>query len=335
MVNAVPIPAGDYYITVNDPSIHFTVFKYISDTEGELIVTTRNASINYSCDTQSYITLSKVPLSNITPHDIHGAIAITNGKSLNERVTILEQESESSQKIVFLGDSIFGYERGSTSIPLLVGEYLGAKTYNCALGGTEGNSHGDAKWAYYDFTELSKAIASGNFTNQQAHTSDSGVPSYFSGVIAQLASLDFSNIDLICLTYGGNDYTNSRGNISEFVNAMCTNINRILAAFPNIRFMIMTPPYKRFLDPTTHEFINDGDTKQNANGLTLKDFADSFSTISENIHVPYINAYDELGINRYNSNQWFITNDNSHPSLTGRKETAKLVSQYIKRMIYD
>lgn len=241
----------------------------------------------------------------------------------------------STQKIVFLGDSIFGQERNSTSIPSLVGNYLGITTYNCALGGTEGNSHSDAKWTYYDFTELSKAITSGNFTNQQAHISDTGIPSYFADVITQLAALDFSTINIICMTYGGNDYVNSHSDVDTFVSAMCDNINRILTAYPNIRFMMMNPPYKRFLDSETHAFINDGDTRQNNFGETLRDYADSYKEISETVHAPYIDAYNNMGINRYNATQWFITNDGSHPSEQGRKETAKLVSEYLKRMLYD
>ena len=237
-------------------------------------------------------------------------------------------------KILFLGDSIFGLERSSTSVPALVGNYLHTTTYNCALGGTEGNSHGENSiWKYFDFTELSKAIVNGDFSNQIAHESDSGVPSYFASVFDVLSDIDFTDIDIICLTYGGNDYGNSHSNIETFVTSMVNNINRILEAYPNIRFLLMNPPYKRFLDSTTHEFINDGDTRENSLGLTLKEYADSYSTISEKVHAPYINAYDELGINRYNASQWFITNDGSHPSENGRKETAKLVSEYLKRMM--
>lgn len=266
--------------------------------------------------------------------NIRNTPIIANG-FMSDLQILKDLSGVTTQKIVFLGDSIFGMERGSTSIPSLVGKYTSATTYNCALGGTEGNSHGDNAWKYFDFTELSKAIVSGDYTNQIAHENDSGVPSYFASVFDTLESLDFSEIDLICATYGGNDYNMSDSDVDTFVTAMCTNINRILEEYPNIRFMLMTPPYKRFLDDTTHEFVNDGDTKQNEFGNTLKDYAESYKTISETVHAPYINAYDDLGINRYNATQWFITNDGSHPSEQGRKETAKLVAEYLKRMLYN
>lgn len=241
----------------------------------------------------------------------------------------------SSQRIVFLGDSIFGKERGDTSIPALAGNYTGSTIYNCALGGTEGNSHNDNVWKYFDFTELSQAIANNDYTNQQAHVSDPGIPTYFSEVIDELSNIDFSKINIICLTYGGNDFGNSHSDIETFVTAMCNNINRLLMVYPNLRFLIMTPPYKRFLDSTTHEFIDDSDTHENAFNQTLKEYAASYVNISRTLHVPYIDAYNELGINRYNATQWFITNDGSHPSETGRKETAKLIAEYLKRMLYS
>lgn len=243
----------------------------------------------------------------------------------------------STQSVLFLGDSIFGINRSdTTSIPARVSQYTGATCYNCALGGTEGNSHGTSSiWRYFDFTELSKAIVSGDYSNQIAHQSDSGVPAYFASVFSTLSSLDMTTIDVICVTYGGNDYGNEHGTVTDFINAMCDNINRILNAYPNIRFMLMNPPYKRFLDPSTHAYIDDGDTRVNANGFTLRDFADSYKTISENTHSPYIDAYNDMGIGRYNAEQWFAENDGSHPSETGCKETGKLIAAKLNSYLYD
>lgn len=290
----------------------------------------------------SYIVFNAIDFS-FSGTSYYATKAINNLKNcpsianyLYNQFELIKNTSEiSAQKVVFLGDSIFGLERGDTSIPLLVGKYTGATTYNCALGGTEGNSHNDNVWKYFDFTELSQAIANNDYTNQLAHVSDQRIPAYFSGVIDELSNIDFSKVNIICLTYGGNDFGNSHSDIETFVTAMCNNINRLLTVYPNLRFLIMTPPYKRFLDSTTHEFIDDSDTHENAFNQTLKEYAASYVNISHTLHVPYIDAYNELGINRFNATQWFITNDGSHPSETGRKETAKLIAEYLKRMLYS
>lgn len=236
-------------------------------------------------------------------------------------------------KILCLGDSIFGLERGDTSIPSLIEKYTNCETYNCAMGGTQVVEHDDTFWRFYDFENISKAIAFNDWSYQLNNLSDERAPYYFTDVINQLSTMDFSTIDILVLNYGGNDYGNSICTEAQFRAVYFSGIQRIIERYKNIRVIIATPPYKYYLDDTTHEFIDDGDTRQNAQGLTLLDFVGYCKYVANIAHVPCVDLYNEISINKFNKETYFNTNDGSHFNENGRKVIASKMADSIKSMI--
>lgn len=249
------------------------------------------------------------------------------------------------QKIVCLGDSIFGIERGSTSIPNRIALLSGATVYNCALGGTRaggraGSSETITKWKNFDFVKLTESIVAGSYTSQINSLDATGVPSYFTDVFNTiLPTIDFADIDIIIINYGGNDYTggNEIGSVngildaSTYLGGLMTGINTLMTAFPNLRIMLVSSPYKYFL--SDGEFSGDSDTETfNTQNDTLGDFAKSLENLQEAMHSPLCDLYNNLGINKYNYPIWFISGDGSHPNADGRLMTAKLVCKTLSGM---
>ena len=144
-----------------------------------------------------------------------------------------------------LGDSIFGMERGATSIPNIIANISGATVYNCCLGGTRATAHNYAEWACYDFVELTNSIVNGNFTTQINNLSANGmgIPSYFADVITQLQNIDFNSVDIVIINYGGNDYTagcyiengSNVYDVSTYLGALRTGIETLLNVYQNLR----------------------------------------------------------------------------------------------------
>lgn len=258
---------------------------------------------------------------------------LSDYENIKEKVDKLIPKVET--KILCLGDSIFGLERGDTSIPSLIEKHTNCETYNCAMGGTQVVEHDDTFWRFYDFENISKAIASNDWSNQLNNLSDERAPYYFTDVINQLSTMDFSTIDILVLNYGGNDYGNSICTEEQFKAVYNSGIQRIIERYKNMRVIIATPPYKYYLDDTTHEFINDGDTRQNAQGLTLSDFVGYCKYVANIAHVPCVDLYNEISINKFNKETYFNTNDGSHFNENGRKVIASKMADSIKSMITD
>ena len=268
-----------------------------------------------------------------------------NWKRLLNESDLVAIQPNVGYKIVCLGDSVFGNERGDTSIPGYIEDISGATVYNCALGGTRaggrsGSSETITKWKTFDFVKLTESIASETYTTQIAALDATGVPSYFTDVFNTiLPSIDFTEIDIVIINYGGNDYQggNEIGSATgvldpdTYLGGLATGIDNLLTAYPNIRILLVGPPFKYFL--TGGVYSGDGDTETfNTNNDTLADFAEALVSLKEVYHSPLVDLYNDLGINKYNYAIWFISGDGSHPNADGRLMTAKLVCKYLRGM---
>lgn len=329
------IPAGTYKLTNSDPDYRYYWVDYGSDSSGTVVFNSRSDDVLYKDTNDFYLTFCHKDLDSITASDVTARFTLQKIQTSNA-IQAKVDRLYSTQKVVFMGDSIFGLERSYTSIPSLCGYYTGATTYNCAIGGTAALEHPN-DYKYFDLGLLTDAIiawGSGDthaFDNQVAHQSDSGNPSYIPDVITTLKSLDFTKINVLVISIGANDWVMNFGTNDQILDAIKTSITNMVTAFPNLRVLLMNPPFKFKTDPS---YI-DCDTWVNNTGTTLTAFARRYKEVGEACHIQIVNAMDDMGICRYNRSQWFIAGDGSHPNETGRKETAKLVTEYLKRYLYD
>ena len=245
---------------------------------------------------------------------------VLRGSVEKPKVDILASEATplKGKKIVNFGDSIFGNARDTfgadMSISAMIAERTGATVYNGGFGGCKMAKDGTQYWEDFSMEALSYAIANNDWTDQDASliAGAGTLLAYFSDTITMLKSIDWSEVDIITIGYGTNDFT---GNVTEqeFKDALDYSIETILGEYTNIKIYVISPMF-RWWDAT-----DGSDTHQNSNGDTLVDFVDYCKAESDKYHMGYVDTYTNLGINLINRLQYFNAADGTHPKLEGRE----------------
>lgn len=240
--------------------------------------------------------------------------------------------------IVNFGDSIFGKRRPPDDISTELAALTGATVHNCGFGGCHMSNHWTSTYSAFSMCNLADAIVSGDWTAQEtaiADTSSSAVPSYFSEALGILKSLDFSNVDIITIAYGTNDFT--RGDLLDdddtlskdtFAGALRYSIEKLLTAYPNLKIFICSQTYRFWVDDS-NAFTDDSDT-HTVNDKKLTDFVAKTKAVAEEYHLPYIDNYYGLGFNKFNRSQYFSETDGTHPLTTG----CHVIAAHIARSLF-
>lgn len=234
--------------------------------------------------------------------------------------------------IVNMGDSLFGNFRDATSISNLLANSTGATVYNCGFGGCRMSGH-YAPWSSFSMYKLADAITSGDFTEQEASAVHSEAPDYFVEIVNLLKSIDFSTVDIITINYGVNDFTGGQAlasdtfNFDTYEGSLKYSIEKILAKYPNIRIVLVTPCWSYWLE--NGSYSTDSDT-HTIGGRKLTAFVDKCKEVAKDYHLPVVDTYNELGVNKFNCSHY--STDGIHPTEEGRKAIAKLMSKVIAGM---
>lgn len=235
------------------------------------------------------------------------------------------------KKIVNFGDSIFGNQRGINSISYWIGQYTGATVYNQGYGGCQMGDRGGTTWNAFSFCHLVDAIVDNDFTWQDEVLANlpSGMPTYFREAIAELKTLNFSEIDYITVGFGTNDYTagkqldneNNAYDKTTLFGALRYSLKKLLNAYPNLRVLIGTPTWRCWF--TNGEVTSTSDTVTYTPGYTLKECAEQFKEICKGLHFPCIDMYNDLGLNEYTWPRFFNGTDGTHPTALANRELAR------------
>ena len=234
--------------------------------------------------------------------------------------------------VVNFGDSIFGNVRGASSVSQAIADNSGAEVINVAFGGSFASQRPDADWNEMTFYKLSEAISSGDFSslNREAVRT---LRDYFGGHIDTLMAINWENIDIITLAYGTNDFTgyktldntNDKFDVDTYGGALRYGLRNIMTAYPHLKVLIITPIYRYYLDEEGN-FIEDSDTRTESGG-SFRSFVEKAMEVAEEFKVPYLNAHDKLGINRYNKDIYYNAPDTTHPNPTGNKKYGELIAR--------
>lgn len=237
--------------------------------------------------------------------------------------------------IVNFGDSIFGNTQDSTSVSSYIMEQTGAVVHNLGFGGCRMGTH-HIEWDAFCMYSLADAIVTADYAKQEkALAVGAGIsPEYFVKTVALMKTIDFKNVDMITIAYGTNDYTagvildNEQDpfDVDTFMGALRYTLKRLMTAFPHLNILVLTPTY-RFWTDEKGVFLEDSDTKM-FNGQTLDAFVCAVRIVCHEYKTPYLDNYDDLGINRYNRDLYFRENDGTHLNAAGnRKLGYKIASQ--------
>ena len=240
--------------------------------------------------------------------------------------------------IVNFGDSIFGNKRPPHDVSSALAIETGATVYNLGFGGCRMSEDSDSNWDAFCMHSLAKAIADNDFTAQNAVNvgSVTGMPSYFTETRTLLESIDFSKVDVITISYGTNDFTASKELDNEnnpldtdtFCGALRYSIEQLATAYSQLKIFICSPTYRFWMD-SNNAFVEDSDTKV-INGNKLTDFVESAKSVANSYHLPFIDNYYDLGINKQNRLHWFPSNDGTHHNRAG----GVLIAQHIANKLF-
>ncbi len=139
--------------------------------------------------------------------------------------------------------------------------------------------------------------------------------------IAELKAVNWSNIDMITIFAGTNDWRNAvemgtSGSDDETCVLGAINIimRMITTNFPKVRVHWFTP-IVRWIASTLEERTdaNWSDNYRPNGGMTLREFSESVHNEVLRNHQPCYDTYNRLGWTKYNFSQYFIDNDGTHP----------------------
>jgi lysophospholipase L1-like esterase len=272
-----------------------------------------------------HLCVSKEDLPSFTPYSLDTTVLIP------ERVEFGNNKLFGT-KIANFGDSIFGNKRPPNDISTFIAEQTGATVYNLGFGGCRMSASHNADWDAFSMASIATAIASNDFTEQDAvNISTAGMPTYFSETLALLKSIDFDAVDIITIAYGTNDFgqsadfdnPNNLYDKTTFCGALRYSLETLMTAFPHLKVFVCTPTY-RFWMTEQGEFTTDSDAEVR-NGKKLTDFVQAVIEVAESYHVRSIDNYFALGINKFNRDYWFPATDGTHHKVVG----AKLIAQHM------
>ena len=220
--------------------------------------------------------------------------------------------------VVCFGDSLFGMDRGDTSVASVIAEHTGAVVYNVGFGGTRMSVHPDDGYAPFSMWALADAVASGDFSVQDAHAAEG--QDYFAEQLGVLKGIDFSGMDIALLHFGTNDFTadvaldDGTETNSTICGALRYSIGKLLSAYPKLRIFVSLPVFRCWTgeDGT----VTDSGAYRNGNGVTLPDVCAALTSAAREYNIPVLDGYHGMGINRINASSFLA--DGTHLNENGR-----------------
>lgn len=239
-----------------------------------------------------------------------------------------------SYDVVFLGDSILGQVRDETSVAALLARNLGKSVFNGAFGGTnmakmEADRSMSPKKGMLSMGELALAIVYDDFGVQQTLRIRENGTDYFSQTIDELAGIDFSQVEILVIEHGMNDYFDVVPLYNEedpydtytYTGALRTALEALQKKYPDLRIVLVTPTYSWLMSEnrTCEEW--DGGSG------TLEDYVTAEKYLAREYGVELVDLFH----NFYRHEEWddwkLTTLDGVHPNETGRRMIADKLTE--------
>ena len=236
--------------------------------------------------------------------------------------------------IVAFGDSEFGEVRDGTAVPSLLQELIDRSVYNAAMGGTCMGRTGDDRRMDYakgslSMTGLAKAIWAGDFGVQRTARIRESMTEYFPEVVAGLAEVDFSRVEIVLIQQGLNDYhagvpiENPEDPWDEytFLGALRSSVYALRKANPDIRIVVVSPIYTWYTAKgTTCQEEDQG-------GGVLEVYVEALERAAGELELEFIDMYHDL----YPHEEWEdwkrYTRDGMHLNEAGRRLMAEKIAR--------
>ena len=328
-----------YYVSDNGSAKNAVIFYYRSD----------GTYISYSGGTNNFTTPANCGFVNFYAGTLSNKIMISDSSDLtyeeynreyylkkkpNENIldyiaNNIPRTSKSNYKILNIGDSLWGNYEGDSSLSGIIHNLTGATTYNCGFGGCRMTQRpNDGGWNAFSMCNLADSIAAGDFTMQDDAISVGfiGMPDYFPSHLNTLKSIDFSEIDILTIGFGVNDYmggkyvenTNNKYDKNYINGALRYSIETIQTAYPNLCIVVVSPNFAVWFQNGQVWKTSDEPYYNASTGVTLPDVVNGEETVAREYKCKFINVYFNSGNNRFTALNNFNTTDGVHPNENGR-----------------
>lgn len=232
--------------------------------------------------------------------------------------------------VVALGDSILGKARGSENIQNVIEEVSGLTMYNGAFGGnTAGAWEEDYRYSFHDRSlnlwKLTEAVCRKDFGEQLADLAASQVKVwYFDEVMQGLTEIDFTQVRMLLLEFGTNDYAfgipldnqEDARDVCTYGGALRYSVELLQETYPNIKIVLVTPL------PCLLRATESG---------TLEEYVALEKKIAEEYQIAIIDAYEEAGFDETNLSLYL--EDDLHLNADGRRIYGAFLGEKVKELM--
>ena len=223
--------------------------------------------------------------------------------------------------LVCFGDSITNYGYTDT-----IKADTGLKAINVGLS--------SGRYAYSDdsnqyvnafaFHNIVDAINTGDWTIPDSLNGVSGYETQYAH-IQDIKAIDFSKVQFVSIAYGTNDFASATPLDDEndplnpnksFKGAIRYCLKGLTEKYPHLKILGVTPCYRFWSE--SGNVLYDSDTHA-VGGMFMTQYVQAVEDVYTEYHLPFVNNYDNAGINKYNRLQYFGINDGLHPNAKGRE----------------
>jgi len=256
---------------------------------------------------------------NMYVADFEGYIRVTfyNDKTTKYAITKL---TDTPYECVCLGDSIFGNRQKPYDCPTYIQNVTNLKTANCGFGGTRASTHSNSVYTPLSFWSIADAIASGDWSAIDIDWNSQTGDHVYKVNKDILINVDWSKVKVICVHYGTNDWNqnclidnqNDKYDKTTYKGALRYGIETILTAYQNITIVLSSPLFRYWSNSQDYSTVDSDSDSVTRTGGKLTDFVQAMREVAEEYHLPFIDNYNELGMNKFNAPAFL--SDGTHPS---------------------
>ena len=225
-----------------------------------------------------------------------------------------------NKTVVMMGDSIMDI----CGIPENVAKLTGANVYNVGFQGCTMQYMDTVYEKNKEFSGygISKSIAENNFSAQETAITTNSNLSIYSNKLATLKTIDFSNVDIVTVAYGTNDFgfggivgTKDDDGYNNVAGAMKEIVKNLQSINSNMEIIFFTPIYRG------DKFINSSNV--------LEDYVSVIKETASSLGIKVIDLFTCSGINEFNYST-LLKDDKLHPNDAGSLVEATAIVKYAK-----
>ncbi len=244
-----------------------------------------------------------------------------------------QKEKDDDLRILFIGNGSLADEKDSeNNLANIVQAKTGATVYNCAIPGSYMTMKNDTYkdtfiYDAFSFYNLCTIFTIDNTkTISWAERDLGGFPPDVAESLELLQSIDYSELDVLCVYYDGSDYLDQRGsyNIDReedptlFCGALKAGLELVKQSLPHVRIIVMSPAYAYAVDQDgnyTSSFMTDvlEEPLSNYIGLQSQTCMDCHVSFVDNF---YGSVYEEIADDYLKDN--ILLNEKGHALVADR-----------------